>query len=182
MDGSSPVARSGLVFGDVLIDENATCHIAWGSGLRVHGSRPPRRGSRREQARLQRSVMHQDAMIGGPTSPCRAWAATAPASRSSRETSGFSASAVGFAHGARPAAHELKLSIPEVLGEAWSLYTRNSATADRRRRDRLRAALPRPGGDRHDGRSGAVRGVGRRDDPRRAVAPGRARRRRRGAP
>lgn len=30
-------------------------------------------------------------------------------------------------HGARPAAHDLKLSIPGVLGEAWSLYTRNSA-------------------------------------------------------
>ena len=30
VDGSSPVGRAGRVFGDVLFDENATCHIAWG--------------------------------------------------------------------------------------------------------------------------------------------------------
>ncbi len=31
VDGSSPVGRSGRVFNDILLDENATCHIALGS-------------------------------------------------------------------------------------------------------------------------------------------------------
>src|SRR5262249_43357660 len=31
VDGASPVARSGRVFGGLLLDENATCHIALGS-------------------------------------------------------------------------------------------------------------------------------------------------------
>ena len=31
VDGSSPVGQTGMVFGDILIDENATSHIAWGN-------------------------------------------------------------------------------------------------------------------------------------------------------
>jgi aminopeptidase len=31
VDGSSPVGRSGHVFNDILIDQNATCHIAFGN-------------------------------------------------------------------------------------------------------------------------------------------------------
>ncbi len=31
VDGSSPVGQTGTVFGDILIDENATSHIAWGN-------------------------------------------------------------------------------------------------------------------------------------------------------
>ena len=33
VDGDSPVGRSGLVFLNTLFDENATCHIAYGSGI-----------------------------------------------------------------------------------------------------------------------------------------------------
>jgi aminopeptidase len=33
VDGSSAVKKTGLIFGDTLFDENATCHIAYGSGL-----------------------------------------------------------------------------------------------------------------------------------------------------
>ena len=33
VDGSSPVNETGLVFCDTLFDENATCHIAFGSGI-----------------------------------------------------------------------------------------------------------------------------------------------------
>jgi leucyl aminopeptidase (aminopeptidase T) len=31
VDGSSPVGQTGMVFGDILIDENVTSHIAWGN-------------------------------------------------------------------------------------------------------------------------------------------------------
>ena len=31
VDGSSPVGRTGMAFGDILLDENAKCHIAWGN-------------------------------------------------------------------------------------------------------------------------------------------------------
>ncbi len=33
VDGSSRVRQTGLVFSNTLFDENATCHIAYGSGL-----------------------------------------------------------------------------------------------------------------------------------------------------
>ena len=33
VDGSSRVRQTGLVFHDTLFDENASCHIAYGSGL-----------------------------------------------------------------------------------------------------------------------------------------------------
>ncbi len=33
VDGTSAVKQTGLVFFDTLFDENATCHIAYGSGL-----------------------------------------------------------------------------------------------------------------------------------------------------
>ena len=33
IDGASAVKQTGLVFFDTLFDENATCHIPYGSGL-----------------------------------------------------------------------------------------------------------------------------------------------------
>ena len=33
VDGSSRIRQTGLVFHDTLFDENASCHIAYGSGL-----------------------------------------------------------------------------------------------------------------------------------------------------
>ena len=65
VDGSSPVARSGLVFGDVLIDENAACHIAWGSGYEFTVPDLPEGEAAREQLGFNESAVHQDAMIGG---------------------------------------------------------------------------------------------------------------------
>src|SRR4249920_6894 len=65
VDGSSPVKQAGLVFCDTLFDENATCHIAFGTGfpetLREHVPR---------EELLARGVnvsgIHVDFMIGGP--------------------------------------------------------------------------------------------------------------------
>jgi aminopeptidase len=66
VDGSSPVGRSGLVFGDVLIDENAVCHIAWGAAYPFTVPDLPDDEAGREAIGFNRSGVHQDAMIGGP--------------------------------------------------------------------------------------------------------------------
>jgi aminopeptidase len=66
VDGSSPVGQSGIVFGDILLDENATSHVAWGHAYEV--TVPGLPGEKAEQERLgfNLSDVHQDAMIGGP--------------------------------------------------------------------------------------------------------------------
>jgi aminopeptidase len=66
VDGSSPVGRSGLVFGDVLIDENATCHIALGAAYAFTVPDLPSDDDAREAMGFNRSAIHQDLMIGGP--------------------------------------------------------------------------------------------------------------------
>jgi aminopeptidase len=65
VDGSSPVGQSGIVFGDILLDENATSHVAWGHAYEV--TVPGLPGDKAEQERLgfNLSDVHQDAMIGG---------------------------------------------------------------------------------------------------------------------
>jgi aminopeptidase len=66
VDGSSAVRRTGLVYCDTLFDENATCHIAYGEGLReaveLDGNR-----TRDELLALGVNVsgIHTDFMIGG---------------------------------------------------------------------------------------------------------------------
>jgi aminopeptidase len=66
VDGSSPVARSGLVFGDLLLDENATCHVALGSAYPVTVADLPDEPSERDALGFNSSNLHQDVMIGGP--------------------------------------------------------------------------------------------------------------------
>jgi aminopeptidase len=66
VDGSSPVGKSGLVFGDLLIDENATCHIAWGAAYPFTVEGLPEDEAGQEAIGFNRSAVHQDAMIGGP--------------------------------------------------------------------------------------------------------------------
>jgi aminopeptidase len=57
VDGSSRVGQLGVVFFNVLFDENATCHIAYGSGF-------PEVLEDGEGA--NESSIHSDFMIGGP--------------------------------------------------------------------------------------------------------------------
>lgn len=67
VDGSSSVKRTGLVFFNTLFDENATCHIAYGDGLRtpisLDGASPDELLARGVNV----SGEHTDFMIGGET-------------------------------------------------------------------------------------------------------------------
>ncbi|HEX3803413.1 MAG TPA: aminopeptidase [Solirubrobacteraceae bacterium] len=66
VDGSSPVGRSGLVFNDTLLDENATCHIAFGNAYPVTVPDLPDDADERTARGFNLSTIHQDVMIGGP--------------------------------------------------------------------------------------------------------------------
>jgi len=67
VDDTSPIGRSGMVFRETLLDENATCHIAWGAG--IPSVLPGWRSLSDEQLRaagINQSATHVDFMIGGP--------------------------------------------------------------------------------------------------------------------
>ncbi len=67
VDGSSPIYQSGLVFHNTLFDENAACHIAFGSAY--PGCIPGGEGMDDESFKAaggNRSLQHADVMIGGP--------------------------------------------------------------------------------------------------------------------
>ncbi|MFI6925450.1 aminopeptidase [Nonomuraea spiralis] len=68
VDGSSPVGRSGVTYLETLLDENATCHLAWGAGL-PPGVPGPLRAldpAAQEAAGVNVSGVHVDFMVGGP--------------------------------------------------------------------------------------------------------------------
>ena len=64
VDGTSPVGQSGLVFNDVLLDENAACHIAFGAAYAF--TVPDLSEDERAARGFNLSGIHQDVMIGGP--------------------------------------------------------------------------------------------------------------------
>jgi aminopeptidase len=66
VDGTSPVGRTGLVFGDALLDENATCHAAWGRAYEFTLRDTPPNEDELDGLGFNLSSVHQDAMIGGP--------------------------------------------------------------------------------------------------------------------
>jgi aminopeptidase len=67
VDDTSPIGRAGMVFRETLLDENATCHLAWGAG--IPSVLPGWRSLTDEQLRdigVNQSATHVDFMIGGP--------------------------------------------------------------------------------------------------------------------
>jgi len=66
VDGSSPVGRTGLVFNDILLDENATCHIALGNAYPFTVPDLSDDPAVRADRGFNVSSIHQDIMIGGP--------------------------------------------------------------------------------------------------------------------
>jgi aminopeptidase len=67
VDSASAVGRTGVIFGNTLFDENATCHIAYGHGFTFAVESAA--GSSPEEAKekgVNESKLHTDFMIGGP--------------------------------------------------------------------------------------------------------------------
>ncbi len=66
VDESSPIASSGLLFGSILYDENASCHIALGAGYPICLELPPGVSGDKElkKAGCNSSLVHTDFMIG----------------------------------------------------------------------------------------------------------------------
>jgi aminopeptidase len=67
VDGDSRIGRSGLVFLNTLFDENATCHIAYGSAFleAIDGGAGATEAELAEVG-FNESTIHTDFMIGGP--------------------------------------------------------------------------------------------------------------------
>lgn len=65
VDGSGPIFRSGLVYGNALIDENAACHVALGSAYEeaFRGIETVPEGERTKLG-FNESMVHEDLMIG----------------------------------------------------------------------------------------------------------------------
>ncbi|OQY32170.1 MAG: hypothetical protein B6241_12100 [Spirochaetaceae bacterium 4572_59] len=68
VDENSPIAASGLLFGSILYDENASCHIALGAGYPTCLDLPSGVSSEEDLKKngCNTSLVHTDFMIGSP--------------------------------------------------------------------------------------------------------------------
>jgi aminopeptidase len=67
VDGASPIGRSGVIFFDTLLDENAACHIAYGAGIpSALANAGDLSRDELEAAGVNQSDVHTDFMVGSP--------------------------------------------------------------------------------------------------------------------
>lgn len=66
VDSEGPIFKAGRVFGDIILDENAACHIALGQAYAFTAPGLPDDRAAREERGFNVSDVHQDMMIGGP--------------------------------------------------------------------------------------------------------------------
>lgn len=67
VDRTSPILQSGLTFYETLFDENASCHLAWGSGIATgHLDYDPERPGSAAALGINQSATHTDFMVGSP--------------------------------------------------------------------------------------------------------------------
>lgn len=67
VDGNSRVGRTGITFFETLYDENATCHVAYGSAYpQAVAGAVDMSDDERRAAGVNVSRVHTDFMIGGP--------------------------------------------------------------------------------------------------------------------
>ena len=66
VDESSPISMSGLIFNSILIDENASCHIALGAGYPecLKTEKPLSNDEDMLEAGCNVSLVHTDFMVG----------------------------------------------------------------------------------------------------------------------
>jgi aminopeptidase len=66
VDRASRIGQTGRVFHEVLLDENATCHMAWGGAILEAFDDLPESPEEQAARGINRSGIHTDVMIGGP--------------------------------------------------------------------------------------------------------------------
>jgi aminopeptidase len=67
VDKRSAVLKSGLIYYNTLFDENASCHIAFGSGIiQAHLDYDPMAPKTHEELGINHSATHIDFMVGSP--------------------------------------------------------------------------------------------------------------------
>ena len=66
VDRGSRVRAAGVVFHDTLYDENAGCHVAWGSGFAFSVDGDPADPDALLARGVNQSVVHTDVVVGGP--------------------------------------------------------------------------------------------------------------------
>lgn len=67
VDGGSRVRSTGVLFRDILFDENAGCHLAWGQGFAFcFDGAVAMTAQERIDAGLNQSPVHVDIVVGGP--------------------------------------------------------------------------------------------------------------------
>jgi aminopeptidase len=66
VDKASRIGQTGRVFHEVLLDENATCHMAWGGAILEAFDDLPESMEEQAARGVNRSDIHTDVMIGGP--------------------------------------------------------------------------------------------------------------------